>query len=179
MCIYTYREEDNMTMQEDNVGEEPQEGCVLPRVIFIRAKMTGLLHPLLPFAVLKENPIEAVQHYIEQYRVDTSNSDAMRNAWNKVFHAISSDSIYFVCAWDSVLKASPRMLKASGMTFIIGSCGPHHRRWLTTRPVVRNGKQVMWCIEIDMHASPFERVVTLSEANMIHLVPGLLDQKAA
>ena len=68
------------------------------------------------------------------------------------------------------------------MTFIIASCGPHHTRWLTTRPVLLdNGDLVAWCVEIDMHAPQFERVVTLSEANMIRLTAGLqlLEGKAA
>ncbi len=161
--------------------EETREGCILPRVIFIRATMSGLLLPLLPFALLKENPIAEVQQYIKLRNVDTQNGLMMRSTWNKLFNNVSSDQIYFVSAWNSVPEASPRTLKAAGMTFVIASCGPHHKRWLTTRPMLKDGELVAWCIEIDMHASHFEGVVTLSEANMIRLVPGvqLIERRVA
>ena len=165
-----------MTTQENAsaADEGMQEACILPRVIFIRATMSGLLYPLLPFALLKENPIGEVQQYVKRHNAETHHSILMRSAWNKPFNMVSSDSIYFVCAWNSVPEATPRTLKAAGMTFIIASCGPHHTRWLTTRPMLRdNGELVAWCVEIDMHASQFERVITLSEENMIQLVPGL------
>ncbi len=154
-------------------AEETQEGCILPRVIFIRATMSGLLFPLLPFTLLKENPIIEVQQYIKTHDIDIQNSLMMRSAWNKLFNNVSSDQIYFVSAWNSVPEASPRMLKAAGMSFVIASCGPHHTRWLTTRPMLRDGELVVWCFKIDMHASHFESVVTLSEMNMIRLVPGV------
>ena len=97
-----------MTAPENISAEEgTQDECILPRVIFIRATMSGLLYPLLPFAMLKENHIVEVQQYIEQYNVDTRNSMMMRSAWNKPFNAVSSDSIYFVCAWNSVPEATP------------------------------------------------------------------------
>lgn len=164
-----------MTAQENISDEEgTQDECILPRVIFIRAMMSGLLYPLLPFAMLKENPIAEVQQYIEMHTVDTQNSMMMRSAWNKSFNAVSSDAIYFVCAWNSVPEATFRTLKAAGMTFIIASCGPHHTRWLTTRPMLLDtGDLVAWCVKIDMHTPKFERIVTLSEANMIRLTPGL------
>jgi len=170
-------------MEQNNISpaDEMQEACILPRVIFIRATTSDLLYPLLPFALLKENPVAEIQQYIKTYTVDTRNGMMMRSAWNKSFNNVSSDHIYFVCAWNSVPKATPRILKAAGMTFIIGSCGPHHTRWLTTRPVLRNGELVVWCVEINMHAPQFERVITLSEANMIRLGPGLQlpERKAA
>jgi len=161
-------------MAQENVSvanEAMREACILPRVIFIRATISGFLYPLLPFALLKENPIVDVQQYIKMS--DTQNSTMMRFAWNKLFNDISSDQIYFVCAWNSVPEATTRTLKAAGMTFVIASCGPHHTRWLTTRPMLRNGELVVWCEAIDMHASQFERVITLSEANMIRLTPAL------
>ncbi len=162
--------------------EEMQEACILPRIIFIRATMSELLYPFLPFALLKENPIVEVQQYIKMHDVDMQNSKKMRSVWNNIFNKVSSNSIYFVCSWNSVPEATSRTLKAAGMTFVIASCGPHHTRWLTTRPMLRdNGELVAWCVEIDMHAAPFERVITLSEANMIRLVPGvqLLERRAA
>ena len=163
-----------MTIQKDlSAAEEMQEACILPRIIFIRATMSRVLYPLLPFALLKENPLVEVQRYIEMGSVDTQDSAMIRCAWNKPFNAVSSDSVYFVCAWNSILEATPRTLKAAGMTFVIGSCGPHHKRWLTTRPVLRNDELVAWCVEIDMHAAQFERVVTLSEENMIRLTSAL------
>ena len=164
-------------MAQDDIfipTEETQEACILPRVIFIRATMSGLLYPLLPFALLKENPIAEVQQYIKMRNAEMHYSMMVRSAWNKPFNAVSSDAIYFVCAWNSIPEATSRTLKAAGMTFIIASCGPHHMRWLTTRPMLlNNGELVAWCVEIDMHAPQFERVVTLSEANMIRLVPEL------
>ncbi len=170
-----------MTIQKNlsTTNEEMQEACVLPRVIFIRAPVSGMLYHFLPFAVLKENPIEGIQRYIKKHKVDTQNSSMMRSIWNTAFHALSSDAIYFVCAMNSIPEATPQMLKAAGMTFVIGSCGPHHKRWLTTRPVERNGELVAWCVEIDMHASQFERVITLSATNMIRLVPELIERKVA
>ena len=96
-----------MTAPENISAEEgTQDECILPRVIFIRATMSGLLYPLLPFAMLKENPIVEVQQYIKMHNVDTRNSMMMRSAWNKPFNAVSSDSIYFVCAWNSVPEAT-------------------------------------------------------------------------
>lgn len=165
-----------MTAQKNisATGEEMQEACILPRVIFIRATASTLLYPLLPFAMLKENPVAEVQQYIKVRNADTRNSIVMRSAWNKPFNVLSSNQIYFVCAWKSVPETTPRMLKAAGMTFIIASCGPHHTRWLTTRPLLlANGELVAWCLEIDMHAPQFERVITLSEANMIRLTSEL------
>ena len=164
-----------MTIQEDLSAEEMQEACILPRIIFIRATMSGILYQLLPFALLKENPLVEVQQYIKEMgNVNTQDGAMLRCAWNKPFNDVSSDAIYFVSAWNSVPEATPRIVKAAGMTFVIGSCGPHHRRWLTTRPMVLDsGELVAWCIEIDMHAVQFERVVTLSEENMIRLVPGM------
>ncbi len=164
-----------MTTQKDlSAAEEMQEACILPRIIFIRATMSGILYPLLAFALLKENPLMEVQRYIEMGNVDRQNSAMIRCAWNKPFNGVSSDSVYFVCAWNSMPEATPRTLKAAGMTFVIGSCGLHHKRWLTTRPMLLgNGELVAWCVEIDMHAPQFERVVTLSEENMIRLVPGV------
>ncbi len=165
-----------MTTQENAsaADEEMQEACVLPRVIFIRATMSGLLYPLLPFALLKENPIAEVQQYVKTHNSDIQHNMMMRSAWNKPFNVVSSDSLYFVGAWNSVPEVTPRTLKAAGMTFVIASCGLHHMRWLTTRPVLLDsGELVAWCVEIDMHAAKFERVVTLSEENMIRLVPGL------
>ncbi len=163
-----------MMIQKDlSAAEEMQEACILPRIIFIRATMSRILYPLLPFTLLKENPLAEMQQYIEEMsNVDISNNVMMRCAWNKPFNDVSSDSIYFVCAWNSMPEATPRTLKAAGMTFVIGSCGPHHKRWLTTRPMLLdNGELVAWCVEIDMHAAQFERVVTLSEENMIRLTP--------
>ena len=170
-----------MLLQKDMpaADEEMQETCVLPRVIFIRATVAGLLYPMLPFIVLKEDPLVKVQQYIKTYNVDTQNSTLMRAVWNKSFSTISSEAMYFVCAWNAVPEATPQILKAAGMTFVIGSCGPHHTRWLTTRPMERDGELVAWCVEIDMHATPFERVVTLSEANMMRLGPGLMEGKGA
>ena len=170
-----------MTIQKSlsTTNEEMQEPCILPRIIFIRATVSGLLYHFLPFAVLKENPIESMQQHIKQYKVDTQNSLMMRCVWNKAFHALSSEAIYFVCAMNSVPEATPQMLNAAGMTFVIGSCGPHHKRWLTTRPMERNGELVAWCVEIDMHASQFERVVTLSTTNMIRLMPELMELRVA
>ena len=165
-----------MTTQENAsaADEEMQEACVLPRVIFIRATMSGLLYPLLPFALLKENPIAEVQQYVKTHNADIQHNMMMRSAWNKPFNVVSSDSLYFVGAWNSVPEATPRTLKAAGMTFVIASCGPHHMRWLTTRPVLlASGELAAWCVEIDMHAAEFERVVTLSEENMIRLTAGL------
>jgi hypothetical protein len=162
-------------------SEKMSEACILPRIIFIRATITDLLYPLVSFALLQENPIVEVQQYINMHDVDIHNSTMMRSAWNRPFYTVFSDKIYFVCAWNSVPEATPRTLKAAGMAFIIASCGTHHKRWLTTRPILRNGEYVVWCVEIDMHQPQFERVVTLSEENMIRLGTGLQlsEQRAA
>lgn len=164
-----------MAMQKDtSVGkQEMQEACVLPRVIFIRATMYGLQYPLLPFALLKSDPVAEIQQYMKLHTVATNNSTEMRSIWNKLFMDVLSDQLYFVCAWNSMPEASARTLQAAGMTFVIASCGPYHTRWLTTRPMVRNGELVVWCEAINMHATQFEPVVTLSEANMIRLAPAL------
>ncbi len=162
------------TQRDTPVGKmETQETCILPRVIFIRATMYGLLYPLLPFALLKDDPVAEVQQYINMRNLDTQNSIKMRSTWNTLFNDVSSDQIYFVCAWNSVPEASPRLMQAAGMTFVIASCGPHHTRWLTTRPMWRNDELVVWSEPIDMHATHFKPVVTLSEANMIRLTPAL------
>lgn len=174
MYLHEGEEECMMTQKDMAADEEMQEACTLPRVIFIRVTMSGLLYPLLPFALLKENPIAEVQQYIKMRNLDIQNSNMMRSVWNKPFNTLSSDAIYFVCAWNSVPEATPRTLKAAGMTFVIASCGLHHTRWLTTRPMLLDdGELVAWCVEIDMHAPRFERVITLSAENVIRLVPGL------
>ena len=152
---------------------EIQDACILPRVIFIRATISGLLYPLLPFALLQDDPVLEVQQYIRMNNVDVQNGAKMRAAWNTLFNSLSLEQIYFVGAWNSVPEASPRLINAAGMTFVIASCGPHHKRWLTTRPMWHNGELVVWSEPINMHPPQFQRVITLSEANMIRLAPAL------
>lgn len=152
-------------------GEQAEE-CVLPRVIFIRATATELLYPFVSFALLKEDPLPDVQRFIDhrsEHSIISSHA-LIRSAWNHSFRQLSIDQLYFVNAWNSVPEATPRMLRAEGLTFVIMSCSNSHKRWLTSRPMsLHSGELVAWCVEIDMHATPFQSLVTLSNANMLKL----------
>jgi len=157
------KKEERMEKQ-DTVQTVPVD-CGLPRVIFIRATVRGLLSPLLPFALLKKNPMgeDVVRVYtsVERERVEA--------VWDNHFADVLPAQYAFVCAWNSVHGASPRVVQAAGLTYLIASCSPTHTRWLTTPPVLWNGELVMWCEAIAMHPPTDEPVVTLSESNMVRL----------
>lgn len=62
---------------------------------------------------------------------------------------------------------------SAGLSLVIATPGLHGRRWLTTRPVWRQGELVAWCEGIDMGESDPETTemteIVLSEAHMIRL----------
>ncbi len=149
--------------------EGQQTPCVLPRIMYIRATMQGLEYPLLPFALLKSDPLVEMKQYLRTRPMVTPGVGEMRGAWNRPFAGIRLDQLHFIFAWNSVPGTSARVLHAAGLTFAIATCGPFHRRWLTTRPVWCNGELVTWCQAIDMHDIEPNPVITLSEANMIRL----------
>jgi hypothetical protein len=155
---------------ESSKGNEDAIELPLTRIVYIRATVSELDDPLLPFALLKNDPLVDVQKYLDtQYPEE--GIIAIRNAWNRPFHDLRSDQLFFVCAWSSMEHASARVMQMSGLSFGIASPGPFQKRWLVTRPVWRGDELVAWCEAIetdDASAEAIEEIV-LSERNMLRL----------
>jgi hypothetical protein len=146
------------------------------RIAYIRAMVSGLDYPMVPFAVLKDDPRPAFQQWMEAYQQAIESQEntfrAICESWNRPFVSLKSEQLFFVCAWDSVPKAPPLVVQASGLIFGIATPGPHRKRWCTTRGVTRQGELVAWCCEIDMSEEACRQVaeVVFSEKNMLRLV---------
>lgn len=149
-------------------------GLLRPRLISIRATVTGLRDPLLFFALLQTDPLPAFQQFLETtvpVEEPLNALSAMSDAWMKSFTDIREDQFSFVCAWSSVPGAPPRVVQTAQLLFGIATPGPYQKRWLTTLPVMRQDELVAWCVEIDMSetASGSVAEVVLCEENMLVL----------
>lgn len=171
------------TVEQSSNSETRQHNPLpLPRVVYIRATVSHLACPLLPFALLNQNPVVAMQQYLKLqqqagvlHQGRQTNVSLMRTAWNRLFADVPIDHLYFVYAWNAVPGASAQLRRAAGLSFVIATPGPLYTRWLATRPVWHKGELVVWSEAIDMrHFDPKQvSVITLSESRMIRLTPTL------
>nr|HET6901113.1 hypothetical protein [Ktedonobacteraceae bacterium] len=148
----------------------------LPRIIQVRTTITMLDSPLIPFAILKNDPIPVVEHYIETYvQSSIAQSDVQQiaiDAWNKPFAELSRNENFFIYAWSAVQDVTPKVAHQAKLSMGIASPGPSYKRWFTTRAVLRQQELVAWCVEIDMRKAAnggMMSEIVLSEENMIYL----------
>jgi hypothetical protein len=149
------------------------------RIASIRATVSGLEYPMIPFAVLKDDPRPDFQEWVETYLPEMEEREkavrAACEAWNRPFVLLEPEQLFFVCAWSSVPAAPALVVQFSELILGIATPGPHQKRWCTTRAVIRQGELVAWCCEIDMSEvskEACERLaeVVFSEGNMLRLV---------
>ena len=155
----------------------PQSEAWLPRIIQVRTTITLLDTPLIPFAILKNDPIPVVEHYIETYVQSlTTQPDVQQiamEAWNKPFTELSRNENFFIYAWSAVQDVTPKVAQQAKLSMGIASPGALYKRWLTTRPVFRQQELVAWCVEIDVREEAKRGQIpeiVLSEENMIYLL---------
>ncbi len=150
----------------------------LPRIVHLRAAVTGLDTPFISFAVLKNDPIPNFRRYVESGVANADEQDAaivaVENAWNEPLASLGSDKRFFLFAWSSVPGASPRLAQVAGLSIGIATRGPKYKRWITSSAVRRQGEIVAWCEELDMHGVQEEMVeVVLTEERMFRLMDGV------
>ncbi|HVB24034.1 MAG TPA: hypothetical protein VNG51_19005 [Ktedonobacteraceae bacterium] len=136
-----------------------------PRIVHVRADITGLDDATIYFGLLKSEPLANFELLLAQ---DCPALDA----WLAPFGALRIDQIFFLYAWSSVPHGSYKVTQLAGLSLGIATPGDNYTRWLTTFPQLRQGKLVAWCVEIDMryqggNAGVME--IVLSEGNMLLL----------
>ena len=136
-----------------------------PRIVHLRADITGLDDAIIHFGLLQSNPLPDYQFLHDQggLAIDT---------WVAPFGALRIDQIFFLCAYSSLPHASTRVARLAGLSLGIASPGDEFKRWLTTFPLSRQGEWVAWCVEIDMryNSEKMKAVeIVLSEENMLLL----------
>ncbi|HLI08708.1 MAG TPA: hypothetical protein VKV40_19245 [Ktedonobacteraceae bacterium] len=145
------------------------------RIVSIRATVSALEYPMLPFAILKGDPRLDFQQWVEIYLPEVEGQEsalrALCEAWNRPFVLLDPEQLFFVCAWSSVPQAPALVVQTSELIFGIATSGPYQKRWCTTRAVTRQGELVAWCCEIDMGEEACKQMarVVFSEENMIRL----------
>jgi len=161
---------------QNSASSQPE--AWLPRIILVRTTITLLDTPLIPFALLKEDPIPIVEHYIETYvQSSTVQPDVQQiaiEAWNQPFAELSRNENFFIFAWSAVQNVTPKVAHLAKLSMGIASPGPLYKRWLTTRPVFRQQELVAWCIAIDVREEAKRGKIpeiVLCEENMICLLP--------
>lgn len=143
-----------------------------PRFLYIRALVTGLNSPFVPFAVLKHDPMPEFQRALEQlhYQGMPPDEETLQALWNAPLHALASQQRYFLMAWSSVAAAPPLMANLSGLSFGIATPGPHYTRWITTEALQYGDELVAWCEPVDMRGIQEEVFdIALTEEGMIRL----------
>ncbi len=147
-----------------------------PRIVHIRAAITQLDTHIIPFVVLKNDPLAAASFEPETRRIyigQAHNLDEVRVWWNAPLHELPARQNYFLVAWSAVAGTSPRIALVAGLSFGIATPGPYYKRWITTAVLEHHDELVAWCEEIDMSGVQEEIIeVVLSEERMIHLLPG-------
>lgn len=156
-------------------GKEALAPLWSPRIVYIRADITHLASPLIPFAVFKDNPLLSFHAAREAHRPFARLENAagvMESLWNQPFSALKDTQRYFLMAWSAVPRLSSRLTPLAELTFGIATPGPYYKRWLTSRAVRYHGEPVAWCIEIDMLGEQ-EKVIeiVLTARNMQRLLP--------
>lgn len=138
-----------------------------PRVLRIRATISGLDNPCIPFAILQHDPLPPFLRRTKEQFIGTL---TMCELWQRAFAALNEEQHFFLYAWSANGKASPRMIEAAALIVGIATPGPHYKRWLTTGALIWHGEIVAWRAEIAMQ--PEQRRMTdivLSEENMLRL----------
>src|SRR6266516_6345524 len=127
-----------------------------PCIVHIRTTITGLDTPIIPFAVLKENPLHSLEDHLASIEPQTETSteleSAIINAWNTPFTGLGPEKHFFLCAWSSIPRISPRVVQTAGLFVGVATPGvpPTYARYVTTQAVQRQGRWVAWCIPVEM-----------------------------
>lgn len=136
-----------------------------PRLVHIRADITGLDDATIYLGLLKSNPLANFELLLAQ-------DCPVLDAWLTPFGALRIDQIFFLYAWSSVPRVSSKVTQLAGLSLGIATPGDNYTRWLTTFPQSRQGKLVAWCVEIDMRNESGltdAREIVLSGSNMFSL----------
>jgi hypothetical protein len=163
----------NVLLKKQECAHKQEQTTASPKTVYIQAVLEGLDDPLIPFAVLKHDPLVTVRQYLEkQYQMDDMqgiNDEQLYAAWNSLFTELKSEQNFFLYAWASVPGVSSATLQTMGLVFVIATPGPCYIRWVTTRPVWYHGAQVAWCVPVDMRQTEPEQIerILLSEKNML------------
>lgn len=138
-----------------------------PRVLRVRATISELDNPCIPFAILKHDPLPPFLRRTKEQFIGTL---TMCELWQQAFAALNEEQRFFLYAWSANGKASPRMVEEAALIMGVATPGPHYKRWLTTGALSRHGEIVAWRAEISMQ--PEQGCMTeivLSEENMLRL----------
>jgi hypothetical protein len=153
-----------------------------PRIVHIRAAIYRLDAHIIPFVVLKHDPLSGTSFDRETrciYSGLEQSKDAIRAWWEAPLRALPPEQHYFLVAWSALSSASPRIAPMAGLTFGIATPGPSYKRWITTSALESGGELVAWCEEIDMAGTQEEIIeVVLSEERMLRLMPGQAEHTA-
>ena len=164
--------------EEENDAQQEMDALMprwSPRIVYIRAGITHLASPLIPFAVFKDNPLLYFQAASETHRPFArleNAAEVVESLWNQPFSVLTDAQRYFLVAWSAVPRLSPRIAPLAELTFGIATPGPYYKRWITTHAVSYQGEPVAWCIEINMLGEQEEIIeIALNETNMQRLLP--------
>lgn len=149
---------------EHTLEVQQPKSLYLPRVIHIRANMSGLENPHIHFALLKYDPVPPYEQLLAQ-------GESAERAWIAPFGQVRIDQIFSLYAWSSVPGASSRVARLSGLSLGIATPGDDNKRWLVTFPLLHHGEWVAWCIEIAMEGCDTlpDSEIVLSEENVRRL----------
>lgn len=149
--------------------------CWSPRIVYIRADVTHLASPLIPFAIFKDNPLlsfHAAREMSRPFARLENAAEVVASLWNQPFTALTEAQHYFLVAWSAVPRISPRVVPLAELAFGIATPGPYYKRWMTTCAVSYQGEPVAWCIEIDMLGKQEDVIeIVLTGENMQRLSP--------
>ncbi len=146
-----------------------------PRIIYIRAGVTHLASPLIPFAVFKDNPLlsfHAAREARRPFARLENAAEVVTSLWHQPFTTLAEAQRYFLVAWSAMPRISPRIVPLAELAFGIATPGPYYKRWITTCAACYEGEPVAWCIEIDMLGEQEDIIeIALTEENMQRLLP--------
>ena len=145
-----------------------------PYIVSIRATVSDLDSPLIPFVVLKHDPLPGFASQREGLQHKQKNdAEVIREIWNKPLTTLPCEQHFFLLAWSAFPGASPQVASIAGLTFGIATPGPQYRRWITTCAVGYRGEPVAWCEMVDMSSSQEEIIeILFTEKRMFRLLPG-------
>ena len=145
-----------------------------PHIVSIRATVSDLDSPFIPFVVLKHDPLSGFSSRRESLQSkQKDSSEAIRELWNEPFTSLPYEQHFFLLAWSAIPSASPRVTSNVGLSFGIATPGPQYKRWITTRAVGYRGELVAWCEVVDMSSVQEEVIeIVFTEERMIRLLAG-------
>lgn len=153
-----------------------------PRIVYIRADITHLASPRIPFAVFKDNPVlrfHAANEARRPFAHIENAAEIVVSLWNQPFTALTEAQHYFLVAWSAIPRISPRIVPLAELAFGIATPGPYYKRWITTSAVIYHEQPVAWCIEINMLGEQQNVIeIALTEENMQRLLPSQAGQNA-